>query len=172
MTKKSTEAHVSIEAHVRNLHRAGKVVHHDRNLWPDDTCLRRLWLHQNVQKWANSAGQTPAEEKYFAQVRAFLSAFVEGADFDDDDMLKALSEGRDGIWEFRITFQPQARVLGGFLRTGEFVALSFADRADLQAAGFGPLIRVVKSRWASMFPSQGPLIKGRNELLQDFEDDL
>jgi hypothetical protein len=166
LTKKSTEAHVL------SLHRAGKLVHHDRDLWPDDTCLRRLWLHPNVQKWAETIGDTAAERNYFAQVRAFLSAFVAGADFDDDDMLKALSQGKDGLWEFRITFQPQARVLGAFLRPGEFVALSFANRADLQAAGFGPLIKVVKSRWASMFPNHTPLVEPRLRLLTEFEDDI
>jgi hypothetical protein len=166
LTKKSTEAHVI------SLHKAGKLEHHDRDLWPDDTCLRRLWLHPNVQKWANSTGKTAAERDYFAKVRAFLSAFVSGADFDDDDMLKALSQGRDGIWEFRITFQPQARVLGSFLRPGEFVAFSFADRADLQVAGFGPLIGLVKSRWKSMFPNHSPLKMPRTSLLMEFDDDI
>jgi hypothetical protein len=166
LTKKSTEAHVL------SLHRAGKLVHYDRDLWPDDTCLRRLWLHPNVQKWADTIGDTAAERSYFAQVRAFLSSFIAGADFDDDDMLKALSQGKDGLWEFRITFQPQARVLGAFLRSGEFVALSFADRVDLQKAGFGPLIRVVKSRWASMFPDHAPLIEPRISLLTEFDDDI
>ncbi len=166
MTIKSTEAHVL------SLHKAGKLVHHDRDLWPDDTCLRRLWLHPNVQKWANSTGSTAADRRYFAQVRAFLSAFVGGSDFDDDDMLKALSHGRDGLWEFRITFQPQARVVGAFLRPGEFIALSFADRADLHAVGFGPLIGVVKSRWKSMFPSYLPLMTPRTLLLTEFDDDI
>ena len=166
MTIKSTEAHVV------SLHRAGKLVHHDRTLWPDDTCLRRLWLHPNVQKWANSTGDTAAERDYFAQIRAFFSAFVGDADFDDDDMLKALSQGRDGLWEFRITFRPQARVVGAFLRPGEFVALSFADRADLQAAGFGPLIGVVKNRWKSLFPNCTPLMMPRTSLLTEFDDDI
>jgi hypothetical protein len=52
------------------------------------------------------------------------------------------------------------------------VALSFADRADLQKAGFGPLIRVVKNRWASMFPDHDPLMKPRLRLLTEFEDDI
>lgn len=163
---------MSTEAHVLSLHRAGKLVHHDRPIWPDDTCLRRLWLHPNVQNWTNSTGDTAAERTYFAQVRAFFSAFVRADDFDDDDMLKALSQGRDGLWEFRITFQPQARVLGAFLRPGEFVALSFANRADLQAAGFGPLIKVVKSRWKSMFPHHKPLMRSRPILLREFDDDI
>jgi hypothetical protein len=162
----------STEAHVLDLHKAGKLVHHNRDLWPDDTCLRRLWLHPNVQKWAALVGGTAQEREYFAKVRAFLSAFVGGADFDDDDMLKALSQGNDGLWEFRVTFQPQARVVGAFLRPGEFVALSFADRGDLQKAGFGPLIRLVKSRWNSMFPNYGPLKKPRTSLLVEFDDDL
>jgi hypothetical protein len=37
------------------------------------------------------------------------------------------------------SFQPQARIVGAFLRPRECVALSFADRADLQAAGFAAL---------------------------------
>jgi hypothetical protein len=166
LTKKSTEAHV------RDLHKAGKLVHYDRDLWPDDTCVRRLWLHPNVEKWCNSTGDNAADRNYFAQIRAFFSSFVGGGDFDDDDMLKALSQGKDGLWEFRITFQPQARVIGGFLRPGEFVALSFANRSDLAAAGFGPLIGVVKNRWKSMFPDQGPLMEPRARLLMEFDDGL
>jgi hypothetical protein len=162
----------STEAHVLALHKAGRLVHYDRDLWPDDTCFRRLWLHPNVQKWANSTGDTAKERDYFAKVRAFFSQFVGGADFDDDDMLKTLSQGKHGLWEFRITFQPQARVVGGFLRPGEFVALSFADRADLDAAGFGPIIKVVRSRWDSMFPHQKPLMEPRTNLLREFEDGL
>ena len=167
MTKKSTEAHVL------DLHRAGKLTHHDRALWPDDTCIRRLWLHPNVKKWASTPGESSAERDYFAQVRAFFSAFVAGSDFDDDDMLKALSQGKHGIWEFRITFRPQARVLGAFLRNGEFVALAHSDRGDLAKAGFGPLIKVVRDRWKALFPNHEPL-KGfpRSALLEEFDGDL
>jgi hypothetical protein len=116
-------------------------------------------------------GKTPAEQKYFAGTRAFFSTFVAGADFDDDDMLKALS-GKDGLWEFRITFQPQWRVFGGFLRNGEFVALAQAKRGDLQKSSFGPIIMLVKNRWKSLFPDQSPLLSPRNTLVQDFDDDI
>jgi hypothetical protein len=164
LTKKSTEAHV------KDLHKAGKIVHYERDLWPDDTCLRRLWMHPNVDNWVNSTGASASERRYFAQVRAFFASFVSGADFDDDDMLKTLSQGKDGLWEFRVTFQPQARVVGGFLRPGEFIALSFADRSALAAAGFGPLIKVVKDRWKLMFPTHAPLMMARADLLTEFDD--
>jgi hypothetical protein len=117
-------------------------------------------------------GETDAETKYFAQARAFFSSFVAGADFDDDDMLKPLSQGQDGLWEFRITFQPQARVLGGFLRNGEFIALAEAKRADLDKQGFGKTIGLVKSRWKSLFSDQRPLLNSRSTLLQEFDDDV
>jgi hypothetical protein len=157
LTKKSTEAHL------KALHRAGRLAHYDQTLWPDDTCLRRLWLHPTVRAWV---------KKYFAGTRAFFSTFVAGADFDDDDMLKALSEGKDGLWEFRITFQPQWRVFGGFLRNGEIVALAQAKRGDLQKSSFGPIIMLVKNRWKSLFPDQSPLLSPRNTLVQDFDDDI
>ncbi|QIO34658.1 hypothetical protein [Bradyrhizobium sp. 1(2017)] len=120
----------------------------------------------------NQPGNNDSERKYFAQVRAFFSAFVAGNDFDDDDMLKALSGGQDGIWEFRITFLPQARVLGAFLRKGEFVALTFDKRSDLAARGFGPLIASTRSRWAGLFPGESPSMLSRHLLLQEFEDDI
>ncbi|OKO87573.1 hypothetical protein AC629_13620 [Bradyrhizobium sp. NAS80.1] len=120
----------------------------------------------------NQQGSDANERRYYAQVRAFFSAFVAGDDFDDDDMLKAMSEGRDGIWEFRITFVPQARVFGGFLRTGEFVALNFDKRSNLAARGFAPLITATKARWKALFPSESPLLSGRSLLLQEFEDDI
>jgi hypothetical protein len=116
-------------------------------------------------------GKTAAEKKYFADAQAFFRVFVAGADFDDDDMLKSLSQGEGGLWEFRITFHPQARVIGGFLRNGEFVALAQAKRADLGKKGFGQTIGLVKDRWRSLF-SQSPLLSPRNMLLQEFDDDV
>ncbi len=64
-------------------------------------------------------------------------------------------------------------MLGGFLRKGEFVALSYGDRGDLAAAGFGPLIKVVRDRWKALFPNCEPL-KGlpRSGLLEEFDGDL
>lgn len=126
MTKKSTEAHLL------GLQRAGRLKHYDRSLWPDETCLRRLWLHPSIEHWLMRPGNTTQERAYFAQVRAFFSAFVGGADFNDDDLLKPLSEGKEGFWDFRITFQPQMRVAGAFLRKGEFVALAFDNRGRLE----------------------------------------
>lgn len=166
MTKKSTEAHL------KALHRAGRLAHYDQTLWPDDTCLRRLWLHPTVEEWLMSDGKTAAEQRWFAQARAFFRAFVAGADFDDDDMLKALSEGKDGLWEFRITFLPQWRIVGGFLRNGEFIALAQAKRDDLQKSGFGPIIKLVRGRWKSLFPDQAPLLSPRSTLLREFDDDI
>jgi hypothetical protein len=166
LTKKSTEDHLL------SLQRAGKLVHYDRSLWPDETCLRRLWLHPSIEHWVMLPGKTAEQRAYFAHVRAFFSAFIGGADFDDDDMLKPLSEGKEGLWDFRITFQPQMRVAGAFLRKGEFVALAFDDRARLDKRGFGEFVGLVKRRFATLFPEHLPLMKPRPWLLQEFDDDI
>ena len=165
MTKKSTEDHL------KELTRFGKLSHYGKVQWPDETCVRRLWLHPSVKHWMMLEG-TASERDYYAQVRAFFSAFISGADFDDDDLLKALSGGKDGIWEFRITFQPQARVFGFFLRPGEFVALAHKDRGDLDKSGFGGSIQTVKDRAKLLFPADKPLIDTRANLLQEFYDDI
>jgi hypothetical protein len=161
----------SIDTHVAELHAAGELVHHSKILWPDQTCLRRLWLHPNVDKWAQSDGTTRDEERYFAGVRAVFADFVRGEDFDDDAEFKAITKGPNGkygMWEIKISFFPHWRVLGGFLRMGEFVALSHGNRALLAQHGFEPLIEVVRERWEALFPIR-PMLKGiRADLLGDF----
>jgi hypothetical protein len=165
----------SIETHVAELHETGKLVHHSKVLWPDQTCLRRLWLHPNVHEWAQSDGATRDEEKYFAGVRAVFSDFVRGEDFDDEAEFKEITKGPNGkfgIWEIKISFFPHWRVLGGFLRVGEFVALSHGNRALLAQHGFEPLIQVVRGRWEQLFTDR-PMLRGlRPDLLGNYNGGL
>ena len=60
-----------------------------------------------------------------------LKAFVTGGDFDDDELLWELTTNLGSWYEFRITFHPQHRILGGFLRPCEFIALAHGTRKDL-----------------------------------------
>lgn len=160
---------LSTEDHLRKLVDDKKISHHSPGLWPDRKCIRRLWLHPVVRSFSENpdAGTT-----YGAKVRAIFSAFVAGEDFDDDDLLKNLSKGPDGnigIHEIKILWFPKARVLGGFLRHGEFVALSHADRDLLATFGFQPIINLVKERWKELFPEREMLNDSRSELLRKFD---
>lgn len=131
---------------------------------------RRLWLHPEVDSWAHQIGASSAERRYFADVRALLKRFVVGDDFDDDAVLKPLNGGRDGQWEIRITFTPQDRVFGGFLRPGEFIATNRLTRDQLDKRGFSPSLERSRAIWKRLFGTL-PRLNGlaREDLLEDFE---
>ncbi|TKT73663.1 hypothetical protein YH63_020785 [Afipia massiliensis] len=163
MTNKSTEDHLS------ELHRTGSLVHYSPDLWPDRSCKRRLWLHPKVHAWANAPDEGA---EYGARIRAVFRSFVGGADFDDDALFKPITKGPDGklgLWEIKIIYVPQARVFGGFLRKGEFVALSYGIRSHLASYGFQPIIDLVRQRWEDLFPDRSMLKAPRVELLGDFD---
>ncbi len=125
-------------------------------------------MHPEVAKFVEAVGTTKAEERFCANVRAVCRAFVQGEDFDDDALLKSLQPKAEAIWEFKLTYEPQHRILGAFLRKGEFVATNHRDRKTL-ARGFGPSRTRVKSVWSTLFPSNPRSSGARHALLEDFE---
>jgi len=127
-------------------------------------------MHPNVEKWVQSKGTSKVEERYHADVRAFLKNFVIGEGFDDDALLFPLKPQDEGIWEFRITFHPQDRIFGGFLRRGEFIVTNRKDRAAL-AHGFAPHRARCNAIWINLCPRY-PRLTGytRTELLEEFDD--
>ena len=129
---------------------------------------RRLWLHPQVNDWVATRGETEEQRRFFADTRAFLKRFVIGADFDDDSLLKPMSQGRGGVWSMRITFQPAHRMMGGFTRPGEFVVTAYRSREQLDRESFTPTLSRAKAVWESLFVT--PRLTGfsRRELLVDF----
>jgi hypothetical protein len=130
-------------------------------------------MHPDVESWVSQQGSTAMERKFHADVRALLKSFVAGADFDDDVFLKPLQPPSDGIWEIRITFEPQARIFGAFLRPGEFVATNWEDRKTLatRRKRFAPAVARCRSIWGSLFSNRRRLTRPRAELLEEFDDD-
>jgi len=131
---------------------------------------RRLWLHPVLADWVNTRG-VGKEVRFFDDVRAFLKSFVTGDDFDDDVKLKELKTQSGGWYEFRITFNPQMRIFGGFLRYGEFVAVLQDDRRSLDRNSFAPSIQRTAQIWKGLFPNHPPLKDSRDLLLGEFFDD-
>jgi hypothetical protein len=155
-------------SHIAALRRSGRISLYDPDRWPHEAYRRRLWMHPGIEDWVKTTGSTTMERKYHADVRALLKQFVTGGDFDDDEVLKEISD--DGIWEIRITFEPQARMFGGFLRIGEFVATNWRDRKAL-SSGFGRDKTRCRTIWQSLFPKQRRLLgPTRTELLEEFDD--
>lgn len=164
MTFKTTEDHIN------GVVRSGRLKLFDPSRLPHERYRRRLWLHPDIDKWVMTEGETGNEKRYHAEIRAFFKAFVLGADFNDDDLLKALKPECLGIFEFRITFHPQERIFGSFLRVGEFVATNRKDRTAL-ASGFAPHLDRCSQIWTSIFPKHSPLQHDRSSLLGDFCND-
>lgn len=131
---------------------------------------RRLWLHPALADWVSTQG-TGKEARFFDDVRAFLKSFVTGEDFDDDVKLKELKTPMGGWYEFRITFNPQTRIFGGFLRQGEFVTVLQNDRKALDRASFAPSIHRAERIWKVLFPALRPSPNRRDFLLGEFFDD-
>lgn len=160
----------SIDTHIAQLRRSNGLVLFDPALRPHESYRRRLWLHPELNEWVHRIGETRAEQRYFANVRALLRRFVTGEDFDDDDILKPLNEGYYGEWEIRITFTPQDRIFGAFLRPGEFVATNRLAREQLAKQGWVAALKRSKAIWERLF-GQWPRLKGlaRPDLLEDFD---
>jgi hypothetical protein len=129
---------------------------------------RRIWMRPEVHAWVQREGTTPAEKRYYADVRAFLKGFVIGEDFEDDALFKLLSPPNEGVFEFRVTFQPAERLFGAFVRKGEFVITNRKDRKSLGKKGFAPDRGRCRDIWASLFPNTERLTLPLAELLEDF----
>ncbi|HEX8165910.1 MAG TPA: hypothetical protein VF601_08990 [Beijerinckiaceae bacterium] len=99
----------------------------------------------------------------------FLKQFVIGRDFDDDAMLKRLKPETEALYAFRISFNPKHRILGGFLRPGEFVATAHRSRRELEDETWVPARTLAKDQWEALFPGIRRLSDQRCDLLKDFE---
>lgn len=164
MTSRSTELHL------RMLVRQGALRLFDPELVKGEAFRRRLWLHPDLEDWVNTQG-IGKDERFFDDVRAFLKSFVTGEDFDDDVKLKPLQPLSGGWFEFRITFNPQTRIFGGFLRQGEFVAVLQQNRRELDRSGFAGSVARTQVIWRRLFDQQRPLNENRDFLLGEFFDD-
>lgn len=161
----------STEAHILSLERRGQLVPFEPGLVQGKAYRRRLWLHLALAKWVATQGLDASQQRYFEGVRALLKAFVTGGDFDDDELLWELTTNLGSWYEFRITFHPQHRILGGFLRPGEFIALAHGTRKDLDKKGFAPTISRAAKLWKSLSFGSRPLTTTRSSLLEDFHHD-
>ena len=161
----------STEAHIKTLARSGRLVHFEPELEFGDVWSRRLWLHPTVSEWVGSEGDGAKRQRYFDGVRDFLKTFVTGDDFDNDVLLKPLTTNLGAWYEFKIIFDPHHRIIGGFLRPGEFVALAHETRKNLDEKGFAPAISRASRLWNNLALGSRPLTDKRSFLLEDFHHD-
>ena len=158
----------STDDEIKGLLRQGRLKHFQPILGSGEIYRRRLFLHPELVSWMNRLEVDADRKEYFEKVMSLLKAFVIGEDFDDDVVCKLMKPHHHGIYELRITFDPQHRIFGGFLRVGEFVALAQETRDKLsRGQGFAGKISRVDTLWKSMFPYT-PLINERCRLLEDF----
>lgn len=127
-------------------------------------------MHPLLDDWIKTVGATSEERQFFADIRALLKKFVTGGDFDDDVLFKELRGGRQ-LWSVRITFHPQERIIGAFLRKGELIGLTHRSRDSLGTEGFVPTITRAQTIWDSVFPGFGRITGNRTDLLSDFDHD-
>ena len=165
LTSKSTEAQIM------SLARSGRLVLFEPELEVGDVSCRRIWLHPLVSKWVNSQGEDARRRRYFDDVRDFLRAFVIADDFDSDAVLKPLTTNLGAWYEFKIIFDPHHRIIGGFLRPGEFVAIAHETRKNLDRKGFAQTISRASRLWNSLALGSRPLTDKRSSLLEDFHHD-
>ena len=119
----------------------------------DQSHHRCIWLHPQVGKWISKRGLLTSGQDYYAGVREFLKGFVVGHDFDDDDVLRPLTPVTEGVWEFRVQFEPKARIFGAFLEPCVFIATNYKDRNFLDMRGFaGDRLRC-RTIWDGLFPA-------------------
>jgi hypothetical protein len=153
------------------LARSGRLILYEPEFEAGDVHRRRLWLHPTVSQWVGSEGGDPRQRRYFDNVRDFLKSFVAGDDFDNEAILKPMKTDLGAWYEFRIYFDPHHRIIGGFLRPGEFIALTHQTRSHLDGKGFAPTISRASRLWNSCSFSSRPLIANRASLLEDFHHD-
>jgi hypothetical protein len=157
----------SITLHIEALVRQGALVLFEPELDADQSHCRCVWLHPQVSRWINKAGLFIPGEDYYANVREFLKGFVIGHDFDDDQMLRPLTPIEEGVWEFRVQFEPKARIFGGFLEPCVFFATNYKDRNFLDLRGFAGDRQRCRAIWKGLFPDHPRIVNlSRQQLLE------
>jgi hypothetical protein len=157
----------SISPHIDALVRQGRLIPFEPALDPDQTHCRCIWLHPQVRVWVSRRGFLTSGEDYYAGIREFLKGFIIGHDYDDDDMLCLLAPGEEGIWEFRVQFEPKARIFGGFLGPCMFIATNYKDRDFLARRGFAGERKRCRDIWDGLFPGHPRITSlSRKQLLE------
>lgn len=118
----------------------------------DESEVRRLILSKKVHDFVMGSHEAGRKMDYYANVRASLGEYVKGEPIRDDlETFKRLAPASADIWEYRITFDPHARIFGGFAKHDCFVALSAAFRRDCDQGGFAKQMKLVRERWVDLF---------------------
>jgi hypothetical protein len=105
---------------------------------PHEAEQRRIVMLPSLNRWLSTPATKQSVVEYYAKARAHLGRFVKGAIIDNEDYMKELArreKGRwrgRGFWEFRISFEPKARVFGVFAGPDLFFATHPRDRDDLK----------------------------------------
>jgi hypothetical protein len=111
--------------------------------------------------------ETDEGERLF-EFRAWLDAFVEcnalSVSEDPDDkpqetMLCRVHKVEDEFWSIRVTLpekSPGIRAFGAFIRTDEFVALTWTLREDIEIGDFDQEVKDAMTAWSDLFGSVPP----------------
>ncbi|HEX8225717.1 MAG TPA: hypothetical protein VF605_18065 [Allosphingosinicella sp.] len=118
---------------------------------PDEREVRSFFFTHRLKSELEQlgAGQT---RTYLGKVRASLREYVCGEEIaDDESVFKKLVPWGDDIWEFRITFTPQARIFGAFVSFNMFLGITGRLREDCADDGFEEAMDIVRDDWARLF---------------------
>jgi len=114
----------------------------------DEAEKRTLFVTKRIGSFIHGTHTKRATADYYSRIRAALGEFVKGEPlYDDEAVLKKLVPHSHNIWEFRITFQPQARIVGAVAKTDVFVAIEPEFRDMLEKKGFDEIIGKSLAWW-------------------------
>lgn len=133
---------------------------------------RTMYVSTELHDDVTGSHRSVRDQKRFAEVRATLDAFSEGAEFSVSEdpyakpshtMLARVDAGAAEIWDIRVIApRPGIRVFGCFAARDTFVALTWNFRENLDGPeGWDEEIEDFKRAWRELFGATEPF-KGRS----------
>jgi hypothetical protein len=135
---------------------------------PGTLVKRKMYISAEIRGLLDGPWSDTKWEERCGQLRADLDRFIEGIVLTvaeepykgKTSYIKRLDPARDEVWEIRSRDpQPSLRIFGRFADKDLFVALSWANRADLG----GPMSRewrdakeTCNAEWRKLFPAYAP----------------
>lgn len=153
LTYTSTATMSAIEA-MERLEEQGQLCRFRPNFLPSETEKRRISSSPEIHKWLE--GHKDLELRTAA--RALLKRFVVGEPISDLIHLKRVafaelggSRFRHDIWSMRVTFKPQQRFFGAFVKPDWLVLLKKRARDDLTEKLWNSMVVKTCKEWDDIF---------------------
>lgn len=135
----------------------------------DEPTKRHLYVSPEIQVLLDGPWSTAAWEGRCGYLRADLDRFVEGQSLDIAELpykgkwsyMLRLHPPSHEVWEIRSRIpKPGLRLFGAFAGFDNFVALTWASRAELggpESRAWRDAIVACRTEWNNLFPAYRPL---------------